>query len=151
MAELTAIIAAVKQHPRTFDFTKDTLGESLCHVTAMAIIAFMGSEIDPDGNPWPELSEAYADWKSTVAAGEPMAVLYRHMRTLDQMEGLHRITATTVDQTYGTDEEARSLAEWFQEGSTKQNRPPRPFYAFNDLAINNLNDWCDQHFAAAFR
>lgn len=149
MGELAAIINQVKQHPHVFDFTKDTLGESLIHITATCIIGQMGDELDADGNPWPELSEAYSEWKSRVAGGQPMAVLWHHMRTLDQIEGVYQITATTIDQTYGRDEEARNLAEWFQEGD--DNQPARLFYAFNATAIAQLNDWCDEHFAAAFR
>lgn len=151
MSELGAIISAIRQHPHVFDFDRNTLGESLVHIAAMEITGQMADELDPDGNAWPALSDAYATWKATAAPGEPMGVLWHHMRTLEQLEGSYRITATSIDQTYGVDEYARDLAEWFQEGSAKQNRPPRPFYQFNASAIQALNDWCDQHFAAAFR
>lgn len=148
--EMEEIIAEVRRHPDVSDFTKDTLGASLVHIAAMAIIGQMGEEVDPDGHPWPPLSEAYAAWKAEVTGGEPMAVLFHRMRTLDEVEGLYRITATTIEQTYGTSEEARNEAEWFQEGSEKQNRPPRPFYAFNEMAFEQMNAWCDEQFAAAF-
>jgi hypothetical protein len=49
-------------------------------------------------------------------------------------------------QTYGLDDIARDHAAWFQEGDSGQNRPARPFYDFNDLALVYLGGLFDAVF-----
>ena len=142
----TAMNAALERHKTAFDFTVDDLGNRATVVTAAAIYAYMDEQIDPDNAPWLELSEGYDAWKQRHYPGQPISVLTGHMKQLDQLVGVVDVRETIVTQTYGTDDEARLLAEWFQEGYAPQNRPARRFYAFNDLAVASLDDFFSRHF-----
>lgn len=145
--DLQSIIAEIRAHPHALDFDRHDLGENLVYIAAEAILNQMGEEIDDDGQPWAPLSELYTEAKQRIVGNEPISVLYGHMRTLDQLQGLYRITPRTIDQVYGLDEEARDLAEWFQDPSPDRNQPPRRFYGFNAMALALLDQWVDAHFA----
>lgn len=76
-----------------------------------------------------------------------MAVLFGHMKTIDQLSGRRRITPREAIMEYGIDELAIDLAHWFQEGSAKQNRPPRPFYGLSSEALHESDQYCNRHIA----
>ena len=146
-AALARIVRILERHKTIFDLDKNGLAESLMDIDAEVILREMGQEIDPDGAGWPALSLAYLKFKSRVAPGAPMGVLYGHMKTETQIKGLRRITAREAVMVYGVDELARDLAEWFQEGSKKQNRPPRRFYKLSVEAQTRKDAFCRQHLA----
>ena len=142
---LTKILGDLDRHKQIFDLDQNGLGEALMNIDCEVILRDMDAEVDPDGKPWPPLSELYLAWKAIAAPGSPMAVLYGHMKTLAQLKGMRRTTARLAVMVYGIDEEARDLAEWFQEGNAKQNRPPRRFYLQSAEAQQLKDEYCRNH------
>ena len=68
------ILAAISRHATAFDLTSDKLGESLCKVFTDGVQATIAAEQDPDGTPWADLSEAYAEEKARRFPGKPIGV-----------------------------------------------------------------------------
>lgn len=143
-AQLAPILEDLDRHRRCFDLTADGFGEALAETAAAAVFEYMDQETDPDNRAWAPLAEWYAERKAEHFPGRIKAELYLLMKTPDQLKGTLEIEADRMVQTYGTDEEARQEANWFQEGSDVQ--PPRRFYAFNDLALVTLGGACDRRF-----
>ncbi len=143
---LSAILADLERHKTIFDLDRDGLGEKLMDATAAQILRDMEAEVDPDGRRWAELSAAYVEYKQKVSPGEPMSVLHGRMRTLEELQGLRRITAREGVMVYGTDEQTRQEAEWFQEGNSRQ--PGRRFYAISAECEARLDEVCREHLAA---
>lgn len=146
---LAELLDDIDRMRHCFDFTDGRLAEDVAEATAVGIFEFMDAEVGPDGSPWIALSEAYAKWKAKHYPGRKMAELDLLMKDPAQLKGTLAVSRDQLVQTYGTVEEARLHAEWFQEGHTGQNRPPRPFYEFNDAAIQYLESVFDARFAAA--
>lgn len=142
-AQISPILADLQRHRHCFDLDRG-LAEPLAEATAAAIFEYMEAQVDPDGHAWEPLSEKYAEWKATHAPGAKMSELYYRMKAPDQLKGELGIDVYRLEQTYGLDLEARQEAEWFQEGNP--NQPPRPFYAFNDLAAVYLANVLDRAF-----
>lgn len=139
------IIGKIAKHKELFDLDKNGLGESLMDLAVTVMLETMDREVGLDGTPWPPLSELYAKWKSKVAPGKPMAVLFEHMKTREQLSGQRRITPREAIMEYGVDELAIDLAHWFQEGSAKQNRPPRLFYGLSAETLQRSDQLCNKH------
>jgi hypothetical protein len=144
---MARILADIEQAEHVFDFDRDGLGDQAAETTAAAIFEYMDAEVGPDNNPWLELSDRYKKWKDTHFPGRKIGELHLHMKDPQQLRGTLQISSNEMIQQYGVDEEARLLAEWFQEGHSGQNRPPRPFYDFNDLALAALGELFDHAFA----
>lgn len=142
-AALASILADLERHKTIFDLDKHGLAEKLMDATAEQILRDMKAETDPDGNPWPALSEAYTEYKAKVAPGQPMSVLFGYMRTIEQLKGSRRIAAREAVMVYGVDEKARQLAEWFTQGNSRQ--PPRPFFAISAECEARLDQICREH------
>lgn len=147
MSQSAPIIADLERHKQGFDFTQDELAQRVSVVTAAAIYSYMDAQVDADNAPWIALADGYARWKERHFPGQPIGVLTGHMKALAQLLGELEITPHLLKQTYGIDEQARLLAEWFQEGYDDQNRPPRSFYDLNDLAVAALDDFFDRYLA----
>jgi hypothetical protein len=128
-----------------FNFAANSLGHNAAEITADAILLAMDAEFDCDGVPWEPLSYTYAQEKAILAPGEPMSVLYGHMKTKDQMMGDIIVMPKTMTQTYGQDPLAKEEAEKFQEGGavTGTRQPKRSFYGFNFHALRKLADFFD--------
>lgn len=146
-AALTSILADLERHKTIFDLDKHGLGTALMDATAEQILRDMVDEKGPDGNPWAPLSEAYAEYKAKVAPGQPISVLFGHMRTIAQLKGLRRIEAREAVMVYGVDELARDLATWFQD-PTNSRQPPRPFYGISSECETRLDQLCREHMEA---
>ena len=142
-AQCDRIVAELERMKRTFDFTYENLGQSLAEANAAGIFEMMEAETGPDAS-WPELSERYAEWKEAHFPGQPMAELYGIMKDPMQLLGEVAITPDQLTQTYGTSEEAKQEAVWFQEGNDRQ--PPRPFYSLNGLSNRNIAQVLDARF-----
>ena len=147
-AQMNLILNEMRQFPHAFDFKKNTLAEWIAEVVADAIEAAMDAESDPDGAGWPPLSEGYEKWKSEHYPGLPMSVLQGLMKQSSELQGELIVSSTKFYQTYGVTELARAHAQWFQDPES-DNQPPRPFYALNALALNDLADVLDDVFTQA--
>lgn len=142
-AALSSILADLERHKTIFDLDRHGLGAKLMDATAEQILRDMIDEKSPDGAPWARLSEAYAEYKAKVAPGQPISVLFGHMRTIGQLKGLRRAAAREAVMVYGVDDLARDLATWFQEGSSRQ--PARPFYGISAECEARLDQICREH------
>lgn len=147
--QMAAIVRKIDTLTHALDFDRAGLGDTLVAAAAEEIFRAMDQESSPVSGPWPALSPGYDAWKSAHYPGQPMAVLLGHMKTLEQLTGLYRITTDDIRQVYGIDADARALATWFQEGHG--NQPPRPFYEFGPIVVDRLNQVVDQHFARMTR
>lgn len=141
-----ALVAELRRLERVFDFTHEGLGEQAAEANAVGIFEYMEAQTGPDNNPWVELSEDYARRKARVAPGARMAELNLLMKAPDQLKGTLDVSPDRLVQTYGTNDRARDEAAWFQEGDETRNRPPRPFYDFNDLVLVLLAALFDERF-----
>lgn len=150
-AQLTAILDDLERHKHAFDFNDNGLADAVAEATSVGIFEYLDREIDVNNSPFIALSEGYEAWKSRHFPGKPIGELYGLMKSPDQLKGTLEIQQYAMSQTYGTTEEARLLAEWFQEGYAPQNRPPRPFYGLNDLVLVLLDTVFENRFADAVR
>lgn len=141
------ILADLQRHKSMFDLNHDGLGDALLQVAAEGVAQSFEAKTDADGNHWPELSSKYAEWKAKHYPGRPMGVKEGLMR--EGMEGERSISADAATYTFGQTEEQRDEAEWFQEGSTEDNRPARPFVGLTqDATVKSkeiLIDHMEQH------
>lgn len=144
-AQMEILLNEISSHPFIFDFNQEGLGDWMCEIAASAIRDYMDAETDWDGANWPDLSEAYAAWKSDHYPGLRMGELDMIMKGSDQLIGTVTVQGQEMHQLYGTSEEAQQHSVWFQEGNPGV-QPPRPFYALNALAIANLDAMLDQWF-----
>lgn len=145
--QLMSILRDLDRQVHAFDLDRDDLAEDLMDVAAEVIRRDIDSQTDPDGQPWPELSPAYAEWKATVAPGNPMAFLYRQMIDNEQILGESWVSATMARMVFGVDETPKQEAVYFQEGNPENNQPPRPFYAFSIECLTRMDALLDQRFA----
>lgn len=130
--------------------TLNGFGMDLMNVAAEGMFDQAMKEVDPDGVRWPELSEAYAKAKAKSFPGEQIGEREHAMLTLAEFDGERAIEEHEASQTYGVSEHARQEAEWFIEGSEKQNRPPRPFYQFDAGTVKRLDEVVKKRGAKAF-
>jgi hypothetical protein len=145
-AQGAALVAELDALKSVFDFTQHDLANQLAEAAAVGVFEAMEAQTGPDGA-WDELSEAYAEWKSRHFPGEKMSELHLKMKDPEQLKGVVTATPDRIEQTYGTDDEARQEAVWFQEGGG--NQPPRPFYAFNGLVERTYAEVLDRRWDAA--
>ena len=150
-AQMNAILRDLERIPHAFAFDRDRFGERVAEETAAAIFEYMDAEYGPNNAPWIELAERYRRWKERHFPGRKIGELHLHMKDPMQLRGELQIGPDAMQQTYGLDEQARLEAEWFQEGHSGQNRPPRPFYTLNDLALVRLGELFDLRFHEIFR
>lgn len=142
--QASLIVADFGRYKDLFDFTKDELSYEVAAVIAEGIYDYMAAELDPDGNPWPPLSEKYAEWKAKHFPGQDISDLHHHMRDPTQLVGSVGVWPHRMVMTYGKDEQAQDEAVWFSEGNERQ--PARPFYEFNELVLSRLRELFDRHF-----
>lgn len=142
--QLNAIFRDLKRHGDVF--APADVADDLFDIAADAILRQMDREQDPDGGDWPPLSADYEVAKQRIAPGKPMAVLYGHMKTIEQIKGQRYIGQDEARMAYGVDDLAKDLAEWFQEGN--DNQPPRPFYAVGDEGVQLMDDYLGRRFAS---
>ena len=135
--EFLRIKAILDRHRTLFDLQVDGLGQELCAAATDGVQACIAGEHAPDGTPWTPLSEAYEEWKSYQFPGQQMAVLYGLMADPREVAGEIDVSPERAVVTYGTSEEARQQAVWFQEGSGRPGHgsPPRPFWGFTDESL----------------
>ncbi len=144
MASIPTLIGELQRFCDAFDFTTPGLADEIAEAAAAGIAVNMDAEQDPDGNAWPALSPAYEAWKSAHFPGQEMAVLRGAMKTAQQLKGEVVATPGEIKQTYGVDPQARQEATQFQEGDA--NQPPRPFYAFSNVAVMLVDQVLDRRF-----
>lgn len=137
-SQANAILRDLQRHKELFDLTKG-LGTILMNEAAEGMFDQMNREVDPDGVPWPALSEAYAKWKAKTHPGELISELEHRMKTLEQLDGEREIEADHATQTYGVDEGARQEMSWFVEGDPSRNRPPRKAYELDAATVKRLD------------
>lgn len=148
MATMRSILRDLDRHIHLFDLDQGDLGEDLMDVAAGVIRQDIDGQVDPDGQPWPELSDAYATWKATVAPGNPMAILYHQMIDSEQIAGERWVSPTEGRMVFGVDEVPKQEAVWFQEGDPNNNQPPRRFYEFSLESLTRMDAHLDRHFDA---
>jgi phage gpG-like protein len=99
----------------------------------------------PDGSPLAPLAPSTLAEKRLRGYPETILVRTGHMLDLEQLKGEMEASDTSLAMTYGTDEEARQLAEYAHEGSRKKvRRPKRPFYALDDKGEKDLGELMDE-------
>ncbi len=105
----------------------------------------MMMESDPDGNPWPKLSDSYQEWKDRVAPGELMGYLYGAMKEESNIRGVPVTSGNQMTIAYGPDPVAIQHAIKFTEGGivTGTNQPPRPFWALSQQAEAEITQHID--------
>lgn len=140
-----AIITELQRFLRDLDFRRNHLGRDLLDMAAEEILECMDRQEEPDGFPWIPLSDAYDVWKSAHFPAQPMAVLYGHLKTREQVRGFRVIERTRAEMTYGIDGQARDEAAWFQD-PTHPNQPARPFYGLSPHAIQRADAIVDTWF-----
>ena len=86
-SQLNPLLKDLARFKEVFDLQRDLLAFRAHNVAVQVMLADMLAEVDPDGMPWPELSELYAKWKSQHFPGNPMAVLYGVMKTEENLRG----------------------------------------------------------------
>jgi hypothetical protein len=143
-AQANAILRDLERHKTLFNLDNG-LGVKLMDAAAEGFFDCMNRQEDPDGVPWPPLSEAYAKWKSKNYPGELMAELEHRMKTLEQLDGEREIGEYEAKQTYGVDDGARTEAEWMIDPDDKSGRPSRRFYEFDAATIERLDKVVDDH------
>lgn len=131
-----------------FDFTTGGLGDKATALVSQSILDSMDAEVDCDGIPWAALSYGYEQWKTSVAPGQPIGVLWGSMKTLDQLEGEQIIQPKHIVHTYGKDAMVRTEAMKFQLGGlvTGTRQPQRHFFGFNWAATWKLGHLFDAIF-----
>jgi hypothetical protein len=132
-----------------FDFRTDYLGEKVLNASTRAIDANCSQQLDPNDMPWPALGQWYAEWKSRVAPGKPIGVLWGVMLSWSELLGRRRITKYTAVHAYGVSPLARYEAVAFQEPHLvgRPGQPPRPFYAVSPSRIGEVHRVFDDYFA----
>lgn len=143
-AQLNAILADFRRHRRFADFTHQGMGKDLIEIDIQAIKRRTRGQFDAQGKSWPSLSAAYEEWKRKYFGNRPIGVLHGMMLAIDQLRGLAFISATSMRVTYGTTQQARDEATWFQEGNA--NQPPRPFYEFDAQGDADKTAYLDHRF-----
>lgn len=139
--QMQAIIADLNRHRHIFD--ADVVGEGVLDIAAEQAYRRFDQAVDPDGNPWPALSEAYARWKAKYGLGMQMGVLTGVMAgDLEEFKGDRYIGKDEARSTYGTSEESREHAANFEDGD-----PRRAFTAMCDVTVQLIDDYLDKHHA----
>jgi hypothetical protein len=142
--QASAILHDLEKHKNLFDLTLG-LGTALMNEAAEGMFDQAMKELDPDGAPWPVLSEDYAKAKAKHYPGEQIGEREHLMLTLENFDGERDIETNEATQTFGLSESARQEAEWFIEGSEKQNRPPRRFYELDAATVKRLDGVVEKH------
>ena len=140
-AQMRAIVRDMKRHCHIFD--ADRVGEEVLDIAMEQQIRNFAAAVDPDGNPWPDLSEAYFAYKQLNALTTDMGYLEFVMAAPENFRGERFANRTEARSVFGVDEQSKAEAEWFEEGSQAQNRPPRPFTAMGDIAVQLIDDYLD--------
>ncbi len=147
MDDLTSILQDLDEHTGLFDMDRNGLGDRLLDVAVNGVKDHFNAEVDPDGNPWPELQSDYKRWKDRHFPGEPIGVQTGMMRA--EIDGETQVDANSAEWTYGRSEVAKQEAGWFSEGDPEQNRKPRPFADLNAESISRSDQILDTHFEQA--
>jgi hypothetical protein len=137
--ELARVVADLERHKDLFNLERDGLGKALCKAATDGVQRTIEGQQTPDGARWPELDPAYDAWKSDHFPGKPMAVLHEIMAQPDQVAGDVAVSAGQAIVTYGTDEQARQEATWFQER--------RLFWGFTESSLTEVKSLLDARFA----
>ncbi len=145
-ATMAEILADLDREVYRFDLDKGGLGEKAMDIAVEVMLRDMDAEQSPDGTRWPDLSDAYAEAKAGIAPGSPMAVLHGEMKSTEQLAGERRITPHRCTMVFGTTQQARDEACWFQEGDPGGNQPPRPFWGFSVEALTRTDHLFDDTF-----
>lgn len=145
MSDLAKIVDILERHRRLFDLREGGLGADLCKAATDGVQATIAAEADPDGTPWPVLSEKYAEYKSFQFPGEPIAVLHKVMADPHEVAGELDITIDRATATYGRTDRARAEASWFQDPANP-NQPPRKFWGFTAQSVKAATDILDARF-----
>ncbi len=142
--DLQSILDDLREHDGLFDMDRNGLGESALDIAVNGVKDHFNAEVDPDGNPWPELQSDYERWKSRHFPGQPIGVQHGLMR--GEIDGERSIAPDSAEWTYGRTETGREEAAWFTEGDPEQNRKPRPFADLNADSISRSDQLFDNHF-----
>jgi hypothetical protein len=152
-AALEKIRADMERHRKLFDLSRDNLGRDLCKAATDGVQENIANQVDPKGAPWPSLTFGYSQWKAEEYPGRPMGVLEGLMSDPDEVAGELDISENQASVTYGKTEQARTEAEWFQEGKKAKDgtmhQPPRPFWGFNEGSLKKVAEILDDRFRDA--
>jgi hypothetical protein len=145
MDSIDSIIADLERILGAFDMLKHGLGEEALDIVAQGVGECLEAEQSPDGTPWKELSEAYAEWKAKEVGAAPMAVLYRDMTSPGAIRGEHDIAKDEAIYTFGNSYISKLHASYFQD-PTGPGQPPRPFVGLGRTTIGRLDNLFDRRF-----
>lgn len=123
------------------------LGELVVEDIAMSILRrSVNEQVDPQGNPYPDLNPRYLKWKVAHGYSPKKNVMTGRMLSLEEIRGDTVILADQVVMTYGKSDETRQLAEWAEEGQKrgkKGGRPARRFYDLDKQAEDHIDQILD--------
>jgi hypothetical protein len=151
IATINQLVAEIDRMQDAFILTKNQFGEELCTIAAQGVDECTSAGCDSEGNSWPPLSYEYQQWKSTVAPGKPIGVLFMAMLQWKELIGRLTINTYAMVQRYGVSMIARIHAYKFQEGGavTGGKQPPRPFWGFTASAIQRMDQCATSNFDKA--
>lgn len=131
-----------------FDLTKHDLANKGFDNAVDGIYYCIVYGHDPDGIPFPALSQYYETWKQAVVGDEPIGILFGLMTSRAELCGVRIIRPDHAIQIYGATLAGQIEATKFQEGGavTGTNQPARPFYGFPDQHVYNTMQPFDRHF-----
>ena len=145
-SQAARIIADLERHKTFADLTSDGLGDQLIDCAVMGVSECIAGEHDTEGNPWPELSEKYAEWKEWHYPGQQMGVLHFVMARIEEIRGTVYMSTDEARVTYGVSQQARDEFAWFNEGDPAKNRPPRPCWGLTKGSIDASTQILDDRF-----
>lgn len=130
------IVKAIRGIKASFAFSAKgrykRLGTDILDSVAQAIYdETVLEQKEPGGAPLAPLRASTLRRKARLGQPSTIGVATGRMLAMQQLQGRRQISGTTASMTYGTTEEERQKAEWFQAGSKKQKRRKRPFYDLN--------------------
>lgn len=140
--QLMRIIRDLRRHCRTFD--ADRVGEDVLDLVVEEQMRDFDAEVDPDGSRWPDLSAAYLEFKRRYAATTKMGHLHGNLATEENFRGQRYSDRHEARSAFGTTEQAKDEAEWFEEGDPAMNRPPRHFLGISPLAEQRIDSFLDE-------
>lgn len=117
-----------------------SLGESLIDAVALAVEQrTVQEQKTPTLGRLKPLSPKYLARKIRQGYSSRIGVRTGRMLDINEIKGETYVGRSVAVMTFGRDEDERQKAEWFTEGSSRQNRPARPFYEIGPGVIREIN------------
>ena len=144
-ASVKSALRILARHVEAFDLTRGNLGVDAMTLAVDCMAQDAAAGVGPDGNRWPDLCDAYARWKARRFPGRTIGFREGLMLGRDQLEGEHTVEPHRAELRYGTTQQARDEARWFEDGDDARNRPPREFWGLSDRCVALTDQLFERH------